>query len=196
MENCENLKKMSFKGLEKRPRIFSPYVAILRYLDLACLPLYIIRIPVNCREEAFLKKIKTRVEEEMEIEDKKGIEGINKNNDPPIPKFAHICTSVRKKKERKQLIGFDCKQCEHYYQSRLDDGFTNDQVEEMKNRISKHRGLFKPPLTPERFWDPDIIEDSAEDPRSKIIHDASPLRKRREEKAFEVGEVVNGDEFE
>ena len=47
MENCENLKKMSFKGLEKRPRIFSPYVAILRYLDLACLPLYIIRIPVN-----------------------------------------------------------------------------------------------------------------------------------------------------
>ena len=168
MENCENLKKMSFKGLEKRPRIFSPYVAILRYLDLACLPLYIIRIPVNC---------------------------INKNNDPPIPKFAHICTSVRKKEERKQLMGFECKQCEHYYQSRLDDGFTNDQVEEMKNRISKHRGLFKPPLTPERFWDPDIIEDAAEDPRNKIIH-ASPLRKRREEKAFDVGEVVNGDEFE
>ena len=102
MENCENLKKMSFKGLEKRARIFSPYVVI----------------------------------------------------------------------------------------------FTNDQVEEMKNRISKHRGLFKPPLTPERFWDPDIIEDSAEDPRSKIIHDASPLRKHREEKAFEVGELVNGDEFE
>ena len=40
-----------------------------------------------------------------------------------------------------------------------------------------------------------LIEDSAEDPRNKIIH-ASPLRKRREEKAFDVGEVVNGDEFE
>ena len=92
-------------------------------------------------------------------------------------------------------MGFECKQCEHYYQSRLDDGFTIDQVEEMKNRISKHRGLFKPPRTPERFWDPDIIEDSAEDPRNKIIH-ASPLRKRREEKAFEVGEFANGDEFE
>ena len=116
-------------------------------------------------------------------------------NDPPIPKFVHICTSVRKKEKRKQLIGFECKQCKHYYQSRLDDGFTIDQVEEMKNRISKHRGLFKPPLTPERFWDPDIIEDAAEDPRNKIIH-ASPLRKRREEKAFDVGEVVNGDEFE
>jgi len=41
-----------------------------------------------------------------------------------------------------------------------------------------------------------LIEDSAEDPRNKIIHDASPLRKLREEKAFEVGELVNGDEFE
>ena len=39
------------------------------------------------------------------------------------------------------------------------------------------------------------IEDSAEDPRNKIFH-ASPLRKRREEKAFDVGEVVNGNEFE
>ena len=56
----------------------------------------------------------------MEIEDKKGLKGIKKNNDPPIPKFAHICTSVRKKEERKQLMGFECKQCEHYCQSRLD----------------------------------------------------------------------------
>ena len=32
MENCENLKKMSFKGLEKRVRNISTDVAILRYL--------------------------------------------------------------------------------------------------------------------------------------------------------------------
>ena len=82
-----------------------------------------------------------------------------------------------------------------YYQNPCKLPVIIDQVEEMKSRISKHRGLFKPPLTPERFWDPDIIEDAAEDPRNKIIH-ASPLRKRREEKAFDVGEVVNGDEFE
>ena len=43
------LEKMSFKGLEKRVRNISTDVAILRYLDLACLPLYIIRIPVNCQ---------------------------------------------------------------------------------------------------------------------------------------------------
>ena len=70
------------------------------------------------REEAFLKKIKTRVEEEMEIEDKKGLKGIKKNNHPPIPKFAHICTSVQKKEERKQLMGFECKQCEQQRRSR------------------------------------------------------------------------------
>ena len=49
MENCENLKKMSFKGLEKWLRNIYTDVSILRYLDLACLPLYIIRIPVNCQ---------------------------------------------------------------------------------------------------------------------------------------------------
>ena len=49
MENCENLKKMSFKGLEKWLRNIYTDVSILRYLDLACLPLYIIIIPVNCQ---------------------------------------------------------------------------------------------------------------------------------------------------
>ena len=28
----------------------------------------------------------------------------------------------------------------------------------LMNKCSKHRGLFKPPLTPERFWDADILE--------------------------------------
>ena len=53
--------------------------------------------------------------------------------------------------------------------------------------------------TDSSLWHAGILQwtpDSAEDPRNKIIHDASPLRKRREEKAFEVGELVNGDEFE
>ena len=46
MENCKNLKKMSFKDLEKRPR--NIFYNLLLW-DLACLPLYIGRIPVNCQ---------------------------------------------------------------------------------------------------------------------------------------------------
>ena len=64
-----------------------------------------------------------------------------------------------------------------------------------KQKNSKHRGLFKPPSTPERFWDPEIVEDGPDDPRSKII-DAPPLKKRKGAKMFAVGEIVNGDEFD
>ena len=46
MENCKNIRKMSFKGLEKRPR--NIFYNLLLW-DLACLPLYIGRIPVNCQ---------------------------------------------------------------------------------------------------------------------------------------------------
>ena len=35
------------------------------------------------------------------------------------------------------------------------------------DKCSRHRGLFRPPLTPPRFWDPLIIEDDPEDPRVK-----------------------------
>ena len=46
VENCENLKKMSFKGLEKRVR--NIFYNLLLW-NLACLPLYIGRIPVSCQ---------------------------------------------------------------------------------------------------------------------------------------------------
>ena len=53
--------------------------------------------------------------------------------------------------------------------------------------------------TDSALWHAGILQwtpaKGSQDPRNKIIH-ASPLRKRREEKAFEVGELVNGDEFE
>ena len=66
------------------------------------------------REVAVLKKIKTKVEEEMEKEDKEGL-SVKKSNNPP--RFAHICKTIRKKEERKKLRGFDCKLCENSYQA-------------------------------------------------------------------------------
>ena len=47
----------------------------------------------------------------------------------------------------------------------------------LMNKCSKHRGLFKPPLTPERFWDADILEDDPDDPRVKT-QPGKPLRTR------------------
>ena len=143
---------------------------------------------------ALLRVIKSKVEEEMEKENKVEEELLVKNT-PPLSKFAHICKTVRKKEERKNLKGFDCKLCEDYYQFHLNDGLGHDKIEEMKQKNSKQRGLFKPPSTPEHFWDPDIVEDDSDYPRSKTI-DAPPLKKRKEAKKLALGEIVNGDEFE
>jgi len=93
------------------------------------------------------------------------------------PKFAHVGPSVRGKEERKKLYGFDCPECQEYYQQKLEEGLTKDQILMLMNKCSKHRGLFKPPLTPERFWDADILEDDPDDPRVKT-QPGKPLRTR------------------
>ena len=95
---------------------------------------------------ALFRVIKSKVEEEMEKEDKVKEEVLVMNT-LPLTKFAHICKTVRKKEERKNLKGFDCKLCEDYYQFHLNDGLGHDEVEEMKQKNSKHRGLFKRPST-------------------------------------------------
>ena len=40
----------------------------------------------------------------------------------------------------------------------ISTNYFQDQILMLMNKCSKHRGLFKPPLTPERFWDADILE--------------------------------------
>ena len=77
-------------------------------------------------EVALLRVIKSKVEEEMEKEDKVEEELLVKNT-PPLSKFAHICKTVRKKEERKNLKGFDCKLCKDCYQFHLNDGLGHDE---------------------------------------------------------------------
>ena len=140
-----------------------------------------------------MKTVRTRVEEEMDEEDKEAVE----NRDPAVPTFAHIGPTVRKKEERKKLLGFDCRECQEYYQSKLEEGWTKDQILMHLNKCSRHRGLFKPPLTPEKFWDPLIVEDDTQDPRNKT-QEAPPLRRRgerKEEVARRLALMENGEKL-
>ena len=123
--------------------------------------------------QSVLKTVRTRVEVEMEEEDREAVE----NRDPEVPTFAHIGPTVRKKEERKKLLGFECRQCQEYYQALLEEGLTKDQILARMNDCSRHRGLFKPPLTPDKFWDPLIVEDDTQDPRNRT-QEAPPLRRR------------------
>lgn len=61
---------------------------------------------------------------------------------------------VRKKFERENLKGVECKQCKKFYDAVL-PGTTNDKKNircEHHDGVSRHRYRYAPPLTPEGFW--------------------------------------------
>ena len=142
-----------------------------------------------------LASVKGKVEKEMDEEDASGREG----KEPIVPRFPHIGTVVRKRKDRQKLSGFDCRQCRDWYESKKEAGLTEEQTKELKNKHSRHRALFQKPDTPDNFWDPLILEDDSQDPRSKTQTDVAPLRrgKRNKSKLWLVeGEKIGGEEFE
>jgi len=102
--------------------------------------------------------------------------------DQANPGFAYVGEVVRSKEGRKQLYGFDCRECEEYYHMKLEEGFSKDQIMKMLNKCSRHRGNFKPPLTPEKFWDADIVEGDPNSPRNKT-QAGEPLRNRARRRA-------------
>ena len=117
----------------------------------------------------------------------------DKDNRLKGPGFAYIERTVRSKERRKQMNGYTCRECEDYYNMKLDEGFSKAEILKILNKCSKHRGAFKPPLTPERFWDADIIEGDPESPRNKT-QPGSPFstRKKRAEKRKKLfGESKN-----
>jgi len=125
--------------------------------------------PALSREQ--LKAVMVRVDEEMEEE-----EAEVQNLDPNSPVRPHIGPTVRGREERQKLLGFDCGECAEYYQAKLEEGLSKDQIIRLLNQCSRHRGLFRPPLTPPKFWDPDM-DDDTQDPRNRT-QAAAPLRSR------------------
>jgi len=91
--------------------------------------------------------------------------------------YAYVGPSVRKREDRAKLKGFDCHECEEYYRGKIEEGFTEEQVAKLMNDCSKHRARYKPPLTPEKFWDPEIIVGDPDSPRNKT-QNLPPLRTR------------------
>jgi len=66
---------------------------------------------------------------------------------------------VRKKSERENLNGVECKQCKKFYDAVLSDAKSRDgEANKQKFRcehhdgVSRHRYRYAPPMTPEGFW--------------------------------------------
>ncbi|CAL1273415.1 unnamed protein product [Larinioides sclopetarius] len=69
------------------------------------------------------------------------------------PNYKYKEETVRKKSERKQLVGYECKECEKYF---ADLGLSEEEKRERLNKCSRHRAKFPPPATPEHFWELDF----------------------------------------
>lgn len=61
---------------------------------------------------------------------------------------------VRKKADRDNLKGVECKQCKKFYDAVLpDDGSSDKNLRcEHHEGVSRHRYKYIPPMTPEGFW--------------------------------------------
>ena len=77
---------------------------------------------------------------------------------PPKKDFKYR-ESVRKKADRENLKGVECKQCKKFYDAVLPDGRANGDGAgstslrcEHHDGVSRHRYRYAPPLTPEGFW--------------------------------------------
>ncbi|XP_023342878.1 DNA endonuclease RBBP8 isoform X3 [Eurytemora carolleeae] len=125
----------------------------------------------NNSKELLEDPITTTTTEDLAVDVKDGRE----NKDPQL-NFAYVGPSVRKREDRAKLKGFSCAECEEYYNMKRDEGLSEEQIASLMNDCSKHRALYRPPLTPEKFWDPEIIEDP-ESPRNKT-QTGAPLRTR------------------
>lgn len=75
------------------------------------------------------------------------------------PKGFKYVEPVRKKADRENLNGIECKQCKKFYDAVLSDaGPKNGEVNRQNIRcehhdgVSRHRYRYAPPLTPEGFW--------------------------------------------
>lgn len=77
---------------------------------------------------------------------------------PPKKDFKYR-ESVRKKADRENLKGVECKQCKKFYDAVLPGGRANGDGTgstslrcEHHDGVSRHRYKYAPPLTPEGFW--------------------------------------------
>nr|XP_053656460.1 uncharacterized protein LOC128705260 [Cherax quadricarinatus] len=67
-----------------------------------------------------------------------------------VPEFAHRGDVVRKKADRKQLAGWQCHECEKWYEAHPDP----EEKKMMMNKCSRHRSRHNLVVnTPENFWD-------------------------------------------
>lgn len=85
-----------------------------------------------------------------------------------LQNFPHI-EVVRKKEERRKLLGHTCKECEIYYAD-----IPAEEREKKLASCSRHRFRYIPPNTPENFWEVGFPSTQTCEARGYIKEDLHP----------------------
>ncbi|NWR32672.1 CTIP endonuclease, partial [Tachuris rubrigastra] len=128
------------------------------------------------------KKLKKHEDKQDKAKQKAFVEPYFKSDERKntVLDFPHI-EVIRKKEERRKLLGHTCKECERYYAD-----IPAEEREKKLASCSRHRFRYIPPNTPENFWEVGFPSTQTCMERGYIKEDLAPCQRPKRRQPYAV----------
>ncbi|NXV01152.1 CTIP endonuclease, partial [Cettia cetti] len=128
------------------------------------------------------KKLKEHEDKQDKAKQKAFVEPYFKSDERKntVLDFPHI-EVIRKKEERRKLLGHTCKECEIYYAD-----IPEEEREKKLASCSRHRFRYIPPNTPENFWEVGFPSTQTCVKRGYIKEDLAPCQRPKRRQPYAV----------
>ncbi|NXQ17679.1 CTIP endonuclease, partial [Peucedramus taeniatus] len=128
------------------------------------------------------KKLKKHEDKQDKAKQKAFVEPYFKSDERKntVLDFPHI-EVIRKKEERRKLLGHTCKECEIYYAD-----IPEEEREKKLASCSRHRFRYIPPNTPENFWEVGFPSTQTCVERGYIKEDPAPCQRPKRRQPYAV----------
>ncbi|NXM02553.1 CTIP endonuclease, partial [Tyrannus savana] len=128
------------------------------------------------------KKLKKHEDKQDKTKQKAFVEPYFKSDERKntVLDFPHI-EVIRKKEERRKLLGHTCKECEIYYAD-----IPEEEREKKLASCSRHRFRYIPPNTPENFWEVGFPSTQTCMERGYIKEDLTPCQRPKRRQPYAV----------
>ncbi|XP_027494545.1 DNA endonuclease RBBP8 isoform X1 [Corapipo altera] len=128
------------------------------------------------------KKLKKHEDKQDKAKQKAFVEPYFKSDERKntVLDFPHI-EVIRKKEERRKLLGHTCKECEIYYAD-----IPEEEREKKLASCSRHRFRYIPPNTPENFWEVGFPSTQTCMERGYIKEDLAPCQRPKRRQPYAV----------
>ncbi|NXR74211.1 CTIP endonuclease, partial [Pycnonotus jocosus] len=128
------------------------------------------------------KKLKEHEDKQDKAKQKAFVEPYFKSDERKntVLDFPHI-EVIRKKEERRKLLGHTCKECEIYYAD-----IPEEEREKKLASCSRHRFRYIPPNTPENFWEVGFPSTQTCVERGYIKEDLAPCQRPKRRQPYAV----------